>query len=302
MAAGGDTGPDGCGVAVVRGHRVVKRCPDRSGRAWGPRPHGPSQLVAREQVLGDVTAGDPVDRPRPRMPSWDGLEDGGPAAVERSCCRLRLNGAAGTGPRARSRGCEAAAGKSPIAPPAPVRYGSHNALYESRAGGIPIDRTYGRHPPSRRASPTGTPHSYRDPLDDVAGDLLLGAVVEVGRPGVGVPQQVLHLLPRAPSASAGSSPSSPGTSGSRTPPAAGPRPASRRLTIRSRSLPVQAPVGQLPLPPPGGAEQGRLVGPALQAGGPEVALHLELEVVPRRDLVELAALLAEVEVTRTGRR
>src|SRR4051794_12267858 len=38
--------------------------------------------------------------------------------------------------------------------------------------------------------------SYRDPLDDVAGHLLLGAVVEVRRPSVRVAQQVLDLIPR----------------------------------------------------------------------------------------------------------
>ncbi len=139
--------------------------------------------------------------------------------------------------------------------------------------------------------------SQGDPLDDVAGDLLLGTVVEVGRPRVRVPQQVLHLLPRhllleqvrrrrRPERVAAERP----LGQPRTP---------QPLDDPQQVVARQAPLGQLPPLAFGGPEQGGLIGPALQARRSEVELDLELEVVPGRDLVQLAALLAEVE--RPGR-
>ena len=45
----------------------------------------------------------------------------------------------------------------------------------------------------------------------------------------------------------------------------------------------------------GGAEEGGLIGLARKAGRIDVGFHLELEIVPGGDQVDLAAFLAEVE-------
>src|SRR3954471_10903092 len=111
--------------------------------------------------------------------------------------------------------------------------------------------------PDRRAT------SYRDPFDDVAGDLLVRAVVEIGRPGVRMPQQVLHLLPRHLLFQK--------VRGRRRPErVTAERPLRQARTLEpplddpQEVVAVQAPVRQLPLPPPGRTEEGRLVRPALE--------------------------------------
>jgi hypothetical protein len=88
-------------------------------------------------------------------------------------------------------------------PPCPVRINDRQRTlssttvdFTSKCRGVPIDRTYmqrtaialASHWPSRAASDG-------DPFHDVGGHFLLRAVVEVRRPGVQVPQQVLDLIP-----------------------------------------------------------------------------------------------------------
>src|SRR4051794_35160618 len=135
-------------------------------------------------------------------------------------------------------------------------------------------------------------NSDRDPLDDVPGHLLLRAIVEVGRPRVRVPQQVLdllsgHLLPeqvrRRGRPERVAAERSLGQPSRLEPP----------LDDPQEVVAVQPPIGQLTLLLPCGAEQGGLVGPSLEPRCLGVGLHLDLQVVPYRDLVELAALLPE---------
>src|SRR3954469_16230636 len=117
--------------------------------------------------------------------------------------------------------------------------------------------------------------SYRNPFDDIARDLLVAAVVEVRRPGVRVPQQVLHLLPRhlllQQVRRRGGPERVAAERGLRE---AGPL--EPPLYDPQQVVPVQPPVRQLPLPPPGRAEQRRLIGAALEARGLQVPLHLQL--------------------------